>query len=362
MRKRSLLALIAVSTTVVWACEREPLGPSGFTPGPAALSEEGSSEDEDREDRKWIVDDDRDQCPGAQFTKIQDAVDAAAPGDKIVVCAGTYREGVEVSKNDLVITAKGGRDEDDDDGDRRGSERNGDERNGDDERSGRDVVVDAHHHEFGFLVLSASGVTIEGFHVKNAHEADIVLAFSTRSTIRNNLTTAAGHDGIQLFDADDNLIVGNVVADNLAPNACGINLAGDAEGGSERNTVRGNRAVNNEWGIQIAGPTTLNNVITGNTAVRNRGNGIRNVGAASGTIIKKNRADRNGFAPSALTGATNAGIRTGSGTGIVVKENRAFRNSLFDLRNDAGPGATFKDNRCKTSSPPGLCERDRDDD
>ncbi|MDT4904707.1 MAG: large repetitive protein, partial [Pseudonocardiales bacterium] len=40
----------------------------------------------------WVVDDDKKQCPNANFTKIQDAVDYAAPWDTIVVCAGTYQE------------------------------------------------------------------------------------------------------------------------------------------------------------------------------------------------------------------------------------------------------------------------------
>jgi dienelactone hydrolase len=40
----------------------------------------------------WVVDDDKVQCPNANFTSIQDAVDYAAPWDTIVVCDGTYQE------------------------------------------------------------------------------------------------------------------------------------------------------------------------------------------------------------------------------------------------------------------------------
>lgn len=40
----------------------------------------------------WVVDDDRGQCPTADVTSIQAAVDLASPWDTIVVCEGTYEE------------------------------------------------------------------------------------------------------------------------------------------------------------------------------------------------------------------------------------------------------------------------------
>ncbi|BBH69144.1 hypothetical protein ACTI_58290 [Actinoplanes sp. OR16] len=40
----------------------------------------------------WTVDDDLQQCPNAQFTSIQKAVEAAAPWDTITVCDGLYQE------------------------------------------------------------------------------------------------------------------------------------------------------------------------------------------------------------------------------------------------------------------------------
>lgn len=52
------------------------------------------------------VDDDKVQCPGAAFTSIQAAVDAAAPGDSIQVCNGTYRETVTVDKNNIDVVSK----------------------------------------------------------------------------------------------------------------------------------------------------------------------------------------------------------------------------------------------------------------
>jgi Right handed beta helix region len=45
-----------------------------------------------------VVDDDRVECPHAKFTHIQDAVDAASPGDEIRVCKGIYVEQVTIRK------------------------------------------------------------------------------------------------------------------------------------------------------------------------------------------------------------------------------------------------------------------------
>jgi hypothetical protein len=51
------------------------------------------------------VDDDGADCPAAPYTSIQSAVDAAAPGDTVTVCAGDYEEGPgTVGSNALLIT------------------------------------------------------------------------------------------------------------------------------------------------------------------------------------------------------------------------------------------------------------------
>lgn len=48
--------------------------------------------------QELLVDDDGVQCPGAGFTTVQAAVNAAVPGAKIRVCPGTYNEQVTISK------------------------------------------------------------------------------------------------------------------------------------------------------------------------------------------------------------------------------------------------------------------------
>jgi nitrous oxidase accessory protein NosD len=45
-----------------------------------------------------VVDDDKVECPNAGFTHIQDAIDAASPGDHIRICKGTYVEQLTIRK------------------------------------------------------------------------------------------------------------------------------------------------------------------------------------------------------------------------------------------------------------------------
>jgi parallel beta-helix repeat protein len=289
----------------------------------------------------FVVDNDRAECPNADFTSIQAAVTAAPPGSTILVCAGEYHEAVNIpsTKDDLRILAKG---------------------------APGDVVVDGDMVRDTFFLEGVSGVLIQGFTVREAREADILLLSASGNTIRKNVLTAAHHDGIELVASSFNLIEHNLSINNPAPNACGINLTnvlgGVVFGGSTNNVVRHNTSTNNEWGIQIAGPTSTGNLIFHNETIRNRGNGIRNIAGASGTMIENNRVFENGFTPSAFTGATNGGIRLGSGTGIVVARNHAFDNLLVDIRNEAGLGVTFENNHCNTSLPPSppatICEHD----
>jgi nitrous oxidase accessory protein NosD len=54
-----------------------------------------------------VVSSDKSVCPQAGFTRIQDAVNAASPGDRIRICKGTYDEQVTVNKA-LALDADNG--------------------------------------------------------------------------------------------------------------------------------------------------------------------------------------------------------------------------------------------------------------
>jgi parallel beta helix pectate lyase-like protein len=63
---------------------------------PSALATVGPQAGTSPSGNMLIVDDDMQNCPNAQFTRIQDAVNAAPPGAMIKVCAGTYIEQVQI--------------------------------------------------------------------------------------------------------------------------------------------------------------------------------------------------------------------------------------------------------------------------
>ncbi len=75
---------------------------------PAAVAarhdDDDHDHDHDHDGRQLFVDDDKAQCPHAQFTSIQTAVTAAMPGDTVNVCPGTYPEQVVIRKS---LTVRG---------------------------------------------------------------------------------------------------------------------------------------------------------------------------------------------------------------------------------------------------------------
>src|SRR5205823_7718393 len=208
-----------------------------------------------------VVDNDKAQCKKADFTTIQAAVDAASPGATILVCVGTYQESVTITKNDLRIRAKG---------------------------APGTVVLDGMAETLlaGFYIHNASGNLISGFRIQNFHEAGILLDNGDENRIRKNVTTGAHHDGIELLlGSSGNRIDHNRSVDNLAGNACGIQIR---DAGSTGNVVRHNVSRNNNWGIRVGFGAT-DNVGFHSRSVQNRAFGIPHVAGGNGTAIRGNR-------------------------------------------------------------------------
>jgi trimeric autotransporter adhesin len=311
------LAISAFALVGLLACHSDPVSPpSNEGTAPATLGSGSNT---------VLVVDDGGDCPRADFTTIQAAVTAADPGSTILVCPGVYTEQVTIAKNDLRVQAKG--------------------------KPGNVVLdgLDLAAMEAGFLLENAQGNLIQGFLVRNYHEAGILLVESSGNTIRKNVTTGSPHhDGIQLFNSPENVVEHNTSFANVSPGmvACGINLIGPLSTG---NIVRHNETFENDFGIQVAFEAA-NNVIFHNESHDNRRVGIRNIVSSNGTLIESNRVFDNGGA------GQFGGILLSESTGVTVARNKAFDNAPFDLFWDGVGINEFENNHCGTSSPPGLCE------
>jgi parallel beta-helix repeat protein len=156
--------------------------------------------------KTWYVDDDG----GADFTRIQNAIDNASVGDTILVYSGVYYENVVVNKS---VTLKGV----------------------------NLPVVDAGKRSA--ITLTADGITLQGF---NATNSGLTWPFTGRwaiSIITGNIVSNNNNAGIYLFGSN-NIITGNKVYNNNN----GIRLSSS----SSNNSITGNNVCNNSYGIRLS--------------------------------------------------------------------------------------------------------------
>jgi len=190
----------------------------------------------------WYVDDDG--GAGVDFTKIQDAVDAASSRDTIIVYNGTYYENVNINKQ-LTL-------------------------------EGIDMPVVNAGWSGSAIDVGADGCTVDGFYVTGGWYG--IAVESNNNLIKNNIASGTG-DGISLSDSSNNNITGNTILNN---NHKGIDLhysnnnnitnnivsSNFHDGirllGSNNNTIIGNIVSNNKEGISIEYYNSGNNKLRNN--------------------------------------------------------------------------------------------------
>jgi parallel beta-helix repeat protein len=320
-------------------------------------------------------------------TTIQAAVDAAAPGDTIVVPRGIYRESVVVDKDGLTI------------------------------RGTQLAVLDARGHDFGIQVgtgaagsapvfpgcpdLSVQGFTLIGLTVRNANDTGVLLrgvdvfrltgtrylnnaeygAFprcSRNGRIDHN-SGGGGEDATIYVGVDDNVLVDN---NFLTNGVIGIELEN-----TMHSIVRGNVLTGNVAGILVVVlpglPTTATDhaLIEGNVIVQNNlpnpfpppppftddlqllpsGTGILNVGGDH-VVVRRNLILGNNTVGVALL---ENPFGFGPPDGNEVRDNIAVRNGTNpdpraggqagDLLYDgSGSGNCFAGNHFETDFPSGI--------
>ncbi|NJD78276.1 MAG: hypothetical protein FIB08_14485 [Candidatus Methanoperedens sp.] len=217
---------------------------------------------------------------GGDYTKIQDAVNAASPGDTILVNSNTYYENVNVNKQ---LTLRGV-----------------------DTGSGK-PVVDA-GRSGNAIKLSADGVTIYGFTATNS---------------------SGGWFGILLEYSSNNIVTNNNVSNNRGGGIYGI--------WSSNNAVTNNTANNNSAGIGFE--SSDNNIILSNNVDNNRGAGIWLYNTGNSTIIN-NTANNSSYVGSIyLFGASNSTIsnntaNNNNGSGIYIESDSNSTITYNDANNN----------------------------
>ena len=244
----------------------------------------------------------------ADFATIQDAVDAAAPGDTIQVAPGVYEENVLILKSDIRLHAP----------------------------TGLAVLDGTDIGGFGFHVLGlpldpVEDVAIQGFivdayergivledadfcevklnEVSNNRDRDssdgafnladgIVLIDAAFNDVRNNDVHDNGHNGIFLLGTMGNTIKGNDIFDNgldtgAAVAGCGIQLGGAMP--NVGNDIEVNDIRRAAWGILLGpGGEGTDNFIARNKVHENRRAGIAILGTAhADNVIQQNNATGN---------------------------------------------------------------------
>ncbi|MCH0563038.1 MULTISPECIES: nitrous oxide reductase family maturation protein NosD [unclassified Streptomyces] len=313
---------------------------------------------------------------------IQNAVDAAAEGDTVLVLPGTYRESVKVTTPGLTLRGVGGHtvivpgtDMTPGSCAARG---NGICVMGAKDRAVPGVTV-ADLTVTGFPGTGVFALATDRLTVRNVTAAEngvwgIALEHSLRAALRHNTARDNGDAGLFLANtvrseegAEDTR--GTVVEHNL--------LRGNRIGVTVRRlrnlTVAGNHITANCAGVFVVGdentPKAGDLTVRGNHIVRNnrscpktarlpalQGTGIVLTGAEQTLVTRNEIRDNAGTSP--LSGGI---VLFKSFVGATNDDNRVTGNTLdgnapADLVDtDPGRSNTFEDNTCRASLPAGLC-------
>ena len=287
------------------------------------------------------------------FATIQTAVDAAQPGDTVLVAAGVYSENVVVATSGVRLAGGG------------------------------DAVLDGAGlggngigiHVLGAATAPVAGVEVLNFEVRN-YERGITLLWTTHARVSHNYVhdnvdqTAPAFTGdgfgIELTSASASDVSHNIISRN---GFGGIRVGGTP--GSTDNTIHHNRVnengtasssvARNGQGILLTGSSN-NNDVQHNEILANNGRGVvmtrpLTETPISGILLAHNR----------LHGNQRAGVAImGSATGNIVEYNDArdnnlagigpcWRCNLFDNSTGRNGENTFRQNHGTYGIPGDAC-------
>ncbi|GGU61891.1 hypothetical protein GCM10010211_28650 [Streptomyces albospinus] len=317
---------------------------------------------------------------------IQRAVDAARPGDTVVVLPGIYRESVRITTSHLTLRGVD---------DRTVIEPAGRRAENDCGRTGngicvigtagapvrdvqvRSLIVEGFPRN-GLWASRTEGLTVHDMAARHNGRWGIALEKSVHSSVQGNDVAESGDAGIFVANAADEHVGaidarGTLITDNrLSGNRIGITVRRLRNLLVADNTLIGNCAgmfiVGDENRPRAGALTVADNEVTRNNkscpAVKRlpavQGSGIVLTGTEEALVERNLIRDNVGTSP--LSGGivlfrSFVDVRNERN---LIRGNVVLRNSPADLvnRDPAGKGNRFVRNTCRTSRPAGLCSAD----
>ena len=180
-----------------------------------------------------------DDSGGADFTKIQEAINAANPGDTIFVEAGTYNEHIVVDKSISLIG-----------------------------ESPADTIIDA-NWTGTTVAITANNVSISGFTIQHGHLYGVHLIYSSGNIIVNNTIAQNDITDITFTYSNSNRVEDNIVTssylDHSYNNVIANNTINLSLRYSDNNVIINNKITEDgAYGIEI---TNSNNNTVQNNAI-----------------------------------------------------------------------------------------------
>lgn len=251
--------------------------------------------------------------PGARYSTIQSAINAAGAGDTIDIAGGTYHEAVTITRSGtagayLTLRAK----------------------------AGAVVTIDGRNalptSSQGLLTIDgARYIRISGLVIANSHQHGIYAGHASHLIIENSKVSQTQDGGIFVGDGSSAVLTCNSVDHANAAASGGDTGAAANEAISLFNVagfeVKYNKVFDsNEEGIDLKNGTR-NGTVRNNQAYRNVGPGIY-LDGASNVKISANRVY-------GATGSSKAGIVLGVESGGSSKNVQIYNNVIYD---NAGGG------------------------
>ena len=326
---------------------------------------------------------------------IQAAIDAAHPGDTIVVAPGTYRENLTITKDRLTLRGAGS-------GQggtvlaapsvphsspcNEAGEVNGVCVAGEFELGTDHVGTPVHDvrvsgvavrgfSRFGVVVYNAVDTTVRDVDTARNHRYGLVAFAVSGIHVLDSSSHDNGQGGFYIGDAPraNAVLHGNAAYRNAQSEGIGLFVRDASQGTVDDNRFEDNCAglllVDTAGDGPLAGWRVRGNTVARNTAacppsedvpVPLSGIGIGLLGTAdvtvSGNTVTANRPTADSaFAGGILLGSAQS-VGGSEATGTVVRDNTSRRNAPADLVFDgSGTANQLAGNRCGTSLPDGLC-------